>query len=351
MATVRRTDGKFTAFCRKIESLSGVPRFVFFVGDNNEELEELMLALRTRLTALYGSCDEVHLSGYDNDAATWHAELMTMPMFPSGRLILIRHAEALLKRIDSQPKVLANYLRDFTLAPEFSVSVLQFTEKKIPKKLQPLEELAQVYEDVPLSADEIADHLVQRSQALGFKAEREAIDLLVDKAAGNQKIAFAGFDRLITFRLHEKEIRVADVEEVIGNSESNMHFRLIDETARRNIPECMRILQLHALDSGEQLIAALARLFSEALRYHYYQQSGMALPEIGQIIAQRPLTGYPLKKSAERWSVLLQKYSPAGVRTVLDALVKADALCKETSDASQQQVVLTSLYLMLSRAV
>jgi hypothetical protein len=35
----------------------------------------------------------------------------------------------------------------------------------------------------------------------------------------------------------------------------------------------------------------------------------------------------------------------------MDALVKADTLIKENSDAGQQQVILTSFYLMLSRAL
>lgn len=331
--------------------MPAVPRFVIFVADQNEDLAELLSTLREKLVTSFGSCDEVHLSGYDNDAATWHAEMMTMPMFPSGRLILIRHAEALLKRIDGQARVLANYLHDFPQVPEFTVSVLQFGEKKIPKKLQPLEELALVYEDQPLSPEELADHLSARAQGLGFTAERDALDLLIDKCAGKERLVLAGFDRLITFRLHEKKISVADVEEVIGTAESNMHFRLLDETARRNVGECLRILQLHALESAEQLIAALARLFSEAMRYHYYERSGMSAAEIGQVIAQRPLTGYPLKKSIERWSLLLQKYSPAGIRLVMDALVKADILIKENSDAGQQQVILTSFYLMLSKAL
>jgi DNA polymerase-3 subunit delta len=351
MATIRREDHKLAAFCRKIQSLPALPRFVFFVADQNEDLAELLTTLREKLVKVFGSCDEVHLSGYDNDAATWHAEMMTMPMFPSGRLILVRHAEALLKRIDGQARVLANYLHDFPQAPEFTVSVLQFGEKKVPKKLQPLEELALVYEDQPLSPEELADHLVARAQALGFTAERDALDLLIDKCAGKERLVLAGFDRLITFRLHEKKISVPDVEEVIGTAESNLHFRLLDETARRNIGECLRILQLHALESAEQLIAALARLFSEAMRYHYYERSGMSAAEIGQVIAQRPLTGYPLKKSIERWSLLLQKYSPAGIRVVMDALVRADTLIKENSDAGQQQVILTSFYLMLSRAL
>jgi DNA polymerase III delta subunit len=351
MATARGAHHKITALCRKIQSMSAVPRFVFFVAEQNDDLMELLANLREKLIADFGNCDEVHLSGYDNDAATWHAEMMTMPMFPSGRLILIRHAEALLKRIEGQPRVLANYLRDFPQAPEFTVSVLQFGEKKIPKKLKPLEELALIYEDEPLSAEELTDHLATRAQALGFVAERQALELLVDKCAGIEKLVYAAFDRLITYRLHEKKISTADVEEAIDTAESNLHFRLLDETARRNIGECLRILQLHALDSAEQLIAALARLFSEALRHHYYEHSGMSAADIGQVITQRPLSGYALKKSIERWSVLCRKYSPAEISVVLDALVKADTLIKQNPDTGQQQIILTSFYLMLSKAL
>lgn len=351
MATVRRADDTLAALCRRIQSMPALPHFVFFVADQSETLADLLGTLREKLVAVYGNCDEVHLSGHDNDAASWHAEMMTMPMFPSGRLILIRHAESLLKRIDAQPRVLATYLHDFSHVPEFTVSVLQFGEKKLPKKLQPLEELALVYEDQPLSPAELANHLAARAQALGFTAERDALDLLIDKCAGKERLVLAGFDRLITFRLHEKTITVDDVDDVVGTAESNLHFRLLDETARRNTGECLRLLQLHALESAEQLIAALARLFSDAMRYHYYDRAGMTAAEIGRVIGQRPLTGYALKKSIERWSVLLQKYSPAGIRVVMDALVRADTLIKETADAGQQQVILTSFYLMLSRAL
>jgi|GEM_PF-3597475 len=351
MATTAKLDSKFSAFCRKIAALAKNPPFIFFVSENADELNELLAIVAERLKKEYGACDEVHLSGLDNDAASWHAEMMTMPMFPSGRLILVRHAEALLKRIEASPKILANYLHDIAQVPEFTVSVLQFKEKKITKKLQPLEELAHVYEELPASPEELTDNLLERCAALGYSADREALELLVDKSAGVRKTVQANFDRLLTYRLHEKEIRVQDVEELIDNSESNMHFRLLDETARRNIPECLQILQLHALDEPEYLIAALAKLFSEALRYQYYLQNGMQLADIGRIISARPLTGYPLKKSAERWNTLLHKYSPSGIRLVMDALLKADILCKESRDATQQSVILTSFYLMLSRGV
>lgn len=344
-------DGKFASFCRKIAGLDRNPPFVFYAGENQDELEELLNTARARLQKEFGTCDEVHISGLDNDAATWHAEMMTMPMFPSGRLILIRHAEALLKRIEGQAKVLANYLRDFPQVPAFTISVLQFRERKIGKKLQPLEELALIYDELPAGPEELTENLVERCAALGYKADREALELLVDKSAGVRKTVQANFDRLLTYRLHEKEIRIADVEELVENSESNMHFRLLDETARRNIPECLQILQLHALDEPEQLIAALARLFSEALRYDYYQKNGIQLADIGKMISNRPLSGYPLKKSAERWATLVHRYSPAGIRVVMDALVRADVLCKESRDATQQQVILTSFYLMLSRGL
>jgi DNA polymerase III delta subunit len=349
MPANNRTGGKFSAFCRKLEESSQPVPYVIYVGESAEELEELLSVLRKRLSGLYGSCDEVHLSGLDNEITNWHAELMTMPMFPSGRLILVRHAEALLKRIETHARALQNYLHDIPQAPDFTVTVLQFKEKKIPKKMQIIEDLAQIYEDVAMTPPELVDHLVQRAAALGFKTDRDTIEHLVDKSAGQQKVAFASFDRLITFRLHEKEIRVEDVEEVATSAESNLHFQLLDLTAQRNIGECLQLLQRHALESGEQFIAALVRLFSEALRYHYYRDSGMQLAEIGQIISTRPMTGYPLKKSSERWTTLINKYSPDGIRLVMDALLRADALCRETADAGRQQVILTSLYLMLSR--
>lgn len=346
-----RIDSKFSSFCRKIGSLNGSIPFIFFVSENNDELTELLQVLHTKLEKEFGACDEVHLSGLDNEAASWHAEMMTMPMFPSGRLILVRHAEALLKRIESQPKVLNNYLHDFPQVPAFTVSVLQVKEKKLSKKLAPLEELAHIYEEAASTPEELTNNLVERAQALGYRADREALELLVDKSAAMRKILQANFDRLLTYRLHEKDIRIEDVEELIESSESNMHFRLLDETARRNIGECLQILQLHALDEAEQLIGALIKLFSEALRYHYYQKNGMQLADIGRIISSRPLTGYPLKKSAERWNTLLHKYSPGGIRLVMDALLRADMLCKETRDATGQRVILTSFYLMLSRAL
>jgi DNA polymerase III delta subunit len=351
MSATRAASGKFASFCQKLSANTAPTPFVFYIGENAEELAEILQVLRDKLSRQYGSCDEVHLSGLDNEAASWHAELMSMPMFPSGRLILVRHAEALLKRIEAQPKVLASYVRDFSLVPEFTVSLLQFKEKKTSKKLQALEELALQYEDLPLGPAELADQLAERAAALGYNAGRDVLELIVDKSAGVPKTVFANFDRLLTYRLHEKDIRIEDVEELVGHAESNMHFRLLDETARRNIAECLQILQLHALDDADHLIAALIRLFSEALRYHYYVDTGMSLPEIGQVISNRPLTGYPLKKSAERWSTLMHRYSPQGVRLVMEALLRADILCKENRDSAGQQVILTSFYLMLSKGV
>lgn len=337
----------FDVFNKKLGELKKSPSFVFYVGESADEMERLLETLRHRLTRDFGAIDETHLSGLDNEITMWHAELLTMPMFPSGRLIFIRHAEALLKRIEPQTKALENYIRAIENVPDFTVSVLQFREKKIGKKFKALEDLALIYEDTPLNFKEIVAQIDERAAKLGYTISRETIELLVDKCAAQQKVAFAAFDRLLTFRLHEKIIRDEDVEEVVSQNESNLHFQLLDATARRQISECLQILERHAIDEIELFVAALARLFSEALRFHYYKDSGIEFSEIGKIIGARPISGYALQKSAERWSILVQKYTPDGIRRIMEALVRADRTLKATSDAAQKQTLLTSFYLML----
>jgi len=341
---------KFSAFLRKMGSATTHTPYLIFVSESNEELNEVCEVIRTRLTNAFGAVDEVHLSGLDHDAASWHAELLTVPMFPTGRLILVRHAEALLKRIESQPKVLATYATDLAKTQPFVTTILQMAEKKISKKLQVIEDLGQLYEEMPAGPEDIALDLLERCGALGYKVNRDTIELLVERSAGQRKIAAANFDKLITYKLHEKEIREEDVLEVTEQSESNLHFRLLDETARRNIPACLQILERHSLDAAEALVAALAKLFGEALRFMYYRESGMQLADIGKILTARPLSGYALKKTGERCSMLIQKYSPQGIERVLEALVKADLRCKENSATSEQQVIITGFYLMLSKS-
>ncbi|MBV6493766.1 MAG: hypothetical protein LDLANPLL_01789 [Turneriella sp.] len=337
----------FDIFNKKLAELKKSPPYVIYVGDNNGEIERLLITLRKRLENEFGSLDEVHLSGLDNEISSWHGELLTMPMFPSGRLILIRHAESLLKKIDATPKALGNYLHAIENPTDFTISLLQFRENKISKKFKALEDLALTYEETQLGFAEIVNEIAERAAQFGYKITTDTIEYLVEKCAAQQKIAFSAFDRLLTFRLHEKEIRIEDIDEVISQSESNQHFKLIDATAHREINECLHILETHTIDEVELFVAALIRLFSEALRFHYYKNSGMDLTEIGKIIGTRPISGYPLKKSAERWSTLVQKYNPDGIRFVMDALVRADRMVKSTGDAAMKRVLLTSFYLML----
>ncbi|MCX7631948.1 MAG: hypothetical protein N2Z22_01295, partial [Turneriella sp.] len=189
--------------------------------------------------------------------------------------------------------------------------------------------------------------LEQRAQALGVHCEPGAMELLVEKCAGDHRQVLAAFDRLITYRLHDKQIGTADVEEVVSAVSSNLHFRLLDKTAERNITECLRLLEYHTLESAEQFVAALARLFSEALRFYHYERGGLTAEEIGRTIAPRPLAGYALKKAMERWRLLLRRYSMAEICNALDALVRADLLVKEQTELSQQKAILTAFYLKL----
>ncbi len=349
MARSRTSAESFTSFCQKIETIGALPRLIFFIGENQDDLNTLLDALRTRLKSTFGSIDEVHIAGTDNEIARWHAEMMTMPMFPTGRLILVRHADALLKRIAANSKATANYLRDISQSPDFTVSVLFSTEKKLPTSLAAIEDEALIYEDTPLTGEALANSIAERLQNLGFKIERDALERLLEKSAGIQKTALQALDRLVTFKLHEKEIRIEDVEEVMSQAESNMHFRLLDATARRNTAECLRLLELHSMENIQPWINALGQLFANALRYRHYRQGGLDETQIGQLIYSRTPNRYAFQQDQSRWNALLQKYSIATIESVLEALVRADILCKETSDLSQQRVILTSFYLMLSR--
>ncbi|HRP69306.1 MAG TPA: hypothetical protein PLY93_07230, partial [Turneriella sp.] len=154
----------------------------------------------------------------------------------------------------------------------------------------------------------------------------------------------AGVPAAMNTRMPTDLPEIPDSDELIA---AEYVLGLLDATARRQISECLQILERHAIDEIELFVAALARLFSEALRFHYYKDSGIEFSEIGKIIGARPISGYALQKSAERWSILVQKYTPDGIRRIMEALVRADRTLKATSDAAQKQTLLTSFYLML----
>ena len=332
----------------KIEKNRTPIPFIIYVGDAPESLHALSDAVRKFLSARYENVEEIFFSGISDEPNGWHGEMMTIPMFPAGKLILIRHAEAMLKKIESNKEILKRFAEDLSRISEFSTTILQFDQKKIPAKLKELENIALEFEEPVITPQLLLSKLKSRAKDVAYRLEDECIEILCERSAFQPKLAFQYFEQLLTLCMHEKYIRIQDVEDALGQQDSNHHFKLIDLISERNIAQAMHLLNQHEYDDGVMVLAGWIKLFIEALRFREYSQSGISLEEMHRRMGYFSAHAYSIKKNAARWQQLLRNYSAAELSQLLEILLRTDHLLKEQTDANAQKIILTGLMIALS---
>lgn len=325
----------------KLKKTGELPQIILVMSRDYAICEEIHALYKERISENGAEPEEVHLNGHETEAGVFHGELSTIPMFEINRLIWLRHADPVLKKIAANKTVLSYFLRDLTNIPESTRLLIQLDEPKVPKALEVLTKLAWSVEEEPLKEKDLPGYVKLRTGMMDFEIDDEAIDELTRRYAINPTQITAALDRLFAYCLHEKKINRADVEEVCFDIEGSVVFKIIDLIASRQIDPALKTLRSYKIEESGLLSSMLAKTFIEGMRYHKLKEAGVGLKEIHKRLDWNTGHSFIIRKNEERVNKLARYYPLAQLEKILASLPQLDQRLKENSSPLFQKTILT----------
>lgn len=292
-------------------------------------------------TTLNGIKPEIiTLNGADTEPSTFHAELSTIPMFDTIRLLRVRHCDTLLKKIKSNNTIYGYFERDLKNTGGANRLILEIDESKIPSAWSWLEKISLIYSNKTIKEKDLPGYIQKRAEAAGYKMGINTAQLLVSRCAMDRNKSLNALDRLMLYTIHEKTITSEDVEQGVTDAEGDRHFKIIDLVAERKISAALRELSRHHLDDGLFLLNGLISWFSNSVRYRMLKSSGLSSREIHETLGMRVDHDYIFRKNEERFNHINRNYSSGNIPLILRNLIRAD---KDLKTGGNPQVVMTVL--------
>lgn len=325
-----------------LEKQKDWPRKILLFSSDNTVLESVF-ALALKKNEKNGQPEAIRLHGQEAEVGVFHAEFSTIPIFAVERILLVRHADPLLQKIHEDETLLKYFKRDIGNMPEMLSLILQFDDKKIPAGLSGLKDNAVLFEPKELKERDLPGYLAARARQSGFHIEPGAIELLCERTSYDYKMSLAALDRVITYTLSEKNISVQSVKDAVFSHDGDKHFQIIDTLAEADFVKCRKIFLQHRYDDAVALLSQWIKLFTDALRYRSYSESGMNAQNIHQILELNTNSSYIFQKNNERFIKMNRRFSESELIHILELMIKADKRLKENTGPLVQSDILLHL--------
>ncbi|MDH4263846.1 MAG: DNA polymerase III subunit delta [Spirochaetia bacterium] len=333
-------------FLTKFEKTDKLPNIILVYSNVHDSIQQIFVAAAEKLKKTFSQVDSISLNGTEIDSGVFHSEMSTIPMFDMGRLILIRHADAVLKKIDSNKTVLAYFIRDFNNIYDKTLLIIQ-CEGKLPASLSALSEKAWTIEEEKTRPRDIPDIIKTRAHKMGFEIEDGAIQEMAGRYSLNPGLLVSALDRLFLYCLDEKKINRDDIREVSINIEGDLVFDIIDAVAARDTNKAVKLFQNNEFTNGVFFAGSINKFFTDFMRYLYLKNNGMGIKEIHERLELNTRHSFIFRKNEERFNMALKKYSMGEVSEILEKLFELDRAMKENNGIDIQKNLLTMFIISL----
>jgi DNA polymerase-3 subunit gamma/tau len=175
------------------------------------------------------------------------------------------------------------FLKTLEEPPKHAIFILATTEKH--KIIPTILSRCQIFDFNRIGVSDIADHLEYVAKGEGVKAEKEALNVIAQKADGAMRDALSMFDQIVSFS--GKNITYHDVISNLNVLDYDYYFRLVDHFLKNEVPDSLLIFDEilnHGFD-GHHFINGLSSHFRNLLVCK--DQVTVQLLEVGGEIRER----------------------------------------------------------------
>lgn len=130
------------------------------------------------------------------------------------------------------------FLKTLEEPPNYAIFILATTEKH--KILPTILSRCQIFDFNRIQVKDMADHLAKIAEKEGISAEREALELIAQKADGGLRDALSMFDLNVTFST-DNVVRYQEVIDNLHVLDYDYYFKLTQELVNGNLPKSLLI--------------------------------------------------------------------------------------------------------------
>ena len=148
------------------------------------------------------------------------------------------------------------FLKTLEEPPKHAIFILATTEKH--KIIPTILSRCQIFDFNRIGISDIADHLEFVAKGEGATAEKEALNVIAQKADGAMRDALSIFDQIVSFS--GKNITYQDVISNLNVLDYDYYFRLVDHFLKNEVPDVLMIFDdilNHGFD-GHHFITGLS---------------------------------------------------------------------------------------------
>ena len=244
----KSTKAGFEEFLQEISSADIKPVYIF-TGDQIHLIEKALTELKT---SVIGSVDDMNYVVFYGDSASAEEILenvMTVPMFSSKKIVVVKNAEKLKTK---ELAVIDPYLE--SPSPQATL-IMIFSDGKAPKiKNKKLPRF-----DFSLQKGNTVSAVREEAKALGFTITPKAAQTLISLVGEDLKELNNELVKLSLYRSEGSAIEIEDIESHTRKAQFGDVFALINAISKKNKKDAQRAL-MDLEEQGEEPLSVLSRL-------------------------------------------------------------------------------------------
>ncbi len=245
----------------------------------------LQQRLWQKFCSQYPEAEILSFYGEDLVAATLQESCSTLSLFGSERIVVIRHAEQIPKKVQ---EALKEQLE--SLAAKVP---LVFIADTIDRRLTFWKQLQKKAQLLSAAAPPVAERrrwLQQEWQRRGRKISAEALGSFADLARDNFAEALQVVERIDLFLEKGDEVTVTTLEQCVKGTASTKIFALTEAIGSRQWPRAFALLQRfwQHQENPHGMLALIARHFRLLLKAKEHEEAGGSRGRIAQVLGVPP---------------------------------------------------------------
>jgi len=295
-----------------------IPAVILLVGIDRYLKEKAINELRSSL--LDTSCADLDykvLHGEDASADEILASVSTVPFFSSKRLVVVKNFE---KLSGEDTERLISYIKNPTPT---TCLALDTNDAAILKDEPSIARYAKVVKFYGLAETEVSSWISRFVSSKGKAIEEEAIEIIKELQGCDLLNLSSELEKLITYTGGRKNIKVSDVEGLVGKSATASAFDIAHAVAKMDTAKAISIV--HEISSygkrPHEIIGLIAWHFKTLLKIKALIQEGRTEYSITEALR------LPRKKAGEFFTQSAS-YSRDDIGAKLEILLEADLSIK-----------------------
>lgn len=259
--------------------------------------------LKMRINELISSLDIKNIIEYDYSNTSINEileEVCYIDLFNEKKLIIVS-SFTFKKMKDKEKESLKKYIDNMNE----NVIIFKCIDEKLDSKdslIKKLKEKCKVVEIVKMDYKATHEFITKILKDNGFNVSYDVVKKILSLCENNADYALKEIEKLMLYKIDDKNITIKDVEDTISKSNEKEMFTLIDAVMNKNIGNCFTSYKiLKDNTDATVIIDAISKQF----RYLYQMKvlmKSMPLPSIVTKISINPYVGKKLYESTRNFS-------------------------------------------------